>query len=194
MCSRSTWRPAKCFEPEIRGFTRRLLRHRRTNYCQRRTDFRRVRWRVHHARFSTAGILTPEEIVAQIYYSSARRARFRDLAKDSDAWTRGGGPTWRSGSYDPQLDLVYWERAMRSHTIPDLAGNWIVCSRAACSRSARKRVSWFVISIHANDIYDVDATDEHVLADIPVDGQLRKVMIQANKNGFLYVLDRTNCN
>src|ERR1700741_2138076 len=44
-----------------------------------------------------------------------------------------------------------------------------------------------------NDVYDVDATDENVLADIRVGGQLRKVMIQTNKNGFLYVLDRTNC-
>src|SRR5262249_36637982 len=40
---------------------------------------------------------------------------------------------------------------------------------------------------------DVDGTDENVLADLRIDGQLRKVMIQANKNGFLYVLDRTNC-
>lgn len=44
-----------------------------------------------------------------------------------------------------------------------------------------------------NDVYDVDGTDENVLADIQIGGQLRKVMIQANKNGFLYVLDRTNC-
>jgi alcohol dehydrogenase (cytochrome c) len=44
-----------------------------------------------------------------------------------------------------------------------------------------------------NDVYDADATDENVLADIQVGGQLRKVMIQTNKNGFLYVLDRTNC-
>jgi alcohol dehydrogenase (cytochrome c) len=44
-----------------------------------------------------------------------------------------------------------------------------------------------------NDLYDVDGTDENVLADIQVGGQLRKVMIQTNKNGFLYVLDRTNC-
>src|SRR5207302_1247384 len=44
-----------------------------------------------------------------------------------------------------------------------------------------------------NDVYDVDATDEQVLADIQVDGQPRKVMVQANKNGFMYVLDRTNC-
>lgn len=42
-------------------------------------------------------------------------------------------------------------------------------------------------------MYDVDGVDEHVLADIGIDGQPRQVMIQANKNGFLYVLDRTNC-
>jgi alcohol dehydrogenase (cytochrome c) len=44
-----------------------------------------------------------------------------------------------------------------------------------------------------NDVYDVDGTDENVLADIQIDGRLRKVIIQANKNGFMYVLDRTNC-
>jgi alcohol dehydrogenase (cytochrome c) len=44
-----------------------------------------------------------------------------------------------------------------------------------------------------NDVFDVDATDEQVLADIRIGGQTRKVMIQTNKNGFLYVLDRTNC-
>ena len=42
-------------------------------------------------------------------------------------------------------------------------------------------------------MYDVDGTDENVLADLQVGGQLRKVMIQTNKNGFMYVLDRTNC-
>jgi alcohol dehydrogenase (cytochrome c) len=44
-----------------------------------------------------------------------------------------------------------------------------------------------------NDVYDVDGTDELVLADIQINGQMRKVMIQANKSGFMYVLDRTNC-
>jgi alcohol dehydrogenase (cytochrome c) len=44
-----------------------------------------------------------------------------------------------------------------------------------------------------NDVYDTDGADENVLADLQVNGQLRKVMIQANKNGFMYVLDRTNC-
>jgi alcohol dehydrogenase (cytochrome c) len=44
-----------------------------------------------------------------------------------------------------------------------------------------------------NDVYDVDGADEHVLADMTINGQPRKVMLQANKNGFLFVIDRTNC-
>ena len=45
-----------------------------------------------------------------------------------------------------------------------------------------------------NDVYDTDGADENVLADVQIDGQTRKVMIQANKNGFMYVLDRTGLN
>ncbi len=114
--------------------------------------------------------------------------------KNTDAWSQGGGPTWRSGSYDPQLDLVYWG-----------VGN----AEPYDTRTRESLDSLFtnsVLAIHPktgevacyfqytpNDVYDVDATDEQVLADIQVNGQTRKVMMQTNKNGFLYVLDRTNC-
>jgi hypothetical protein len=58
-----------------------------------------------------AGIPRPAGSCGADTTSRAGRAWVRDLAGDSDAWTRGGGPTWRSGSYDSQLDLVYWGRA-----------------------------------------------------------------------------------
>ena len=119
---------------------------------------------------------------------------FETWPKDSDAWKQGGGATWRSGSYDPQLDLVYWGTGNAEPYDPRPRG--ALDSLYASS----------VIAIHPrtgelachfqytpNDVYDVDGIDEHVLADIRVGGQTRKVMIQANKNGFLYVLDRTNC-
>ena len=83
---------------------------------------------------------------------------------------------------------------MRSRTIPGRAGVWTVCitnSVLAIRPKTGEIACYFQYT--PNDVYDVDATDEHVLADIQVGGQLRKVMIQANKNGFLYVLDRTNC-
>jgi alcohol dehydrogenase (cytochrome c) len=114
--------------------------------------------------------------------------------KNSDAWSQGGGPTWRSGSYDPQLDLVYWGVGNAEPYDPrtregldSLFTNSVLAIRPKTGEIA----CYFQYT--PNDVYDVDATDEQVLADIQVGGQLRKVMIQTNKNGFLYVLDRTNC-
>ena len=114
--------------------------------------------------------------------------------KNSDAWTQGGGPTWRSGAYDPQLDLVYWGTGNAEPYDPrpregldSLFTNSVLAIRPKTGEVA----CYFQYT--PNDVYDVDATDEQVLADIPVNGQMRKVMIQANKNGFLYVIDRTNC-
>jgi alcohol dehydrogenase (cytochrome c) len=114
--------------------------------------------------------------------------------KNSDAWSQGGGPTWRSGSYDPQLDLVYWGVGNAEPYDPrtregldSLYTNSVLAIRPKTGEIA----CYFQYT--PNDVYDVDATDENLLADIQVGGQLRKVMIQANKNGFLYVLDRTNC-
>jgi alcohol dehydrogenase (cytochrome c) len=114
--------------------------------------------------------------------------------KNSDAWSQGGGPTWRSGSYDPQLDLVYWGTGNAEPYDPrprEGLDNLYTNSVLAIRPKTGEMVCYYQYT--PNDVYDVDATDEQVLADIRVGGQLRKVMIQANKNGFLYVLDRTNC-
>ena len=114
--------------------------------------------------------------------------------KTGDAWTQGGSPTWRSGSYDPQLDLVYWGTGNAEPYDPrpregldSLFTNSVLAIRPKTGEIA----CYFQYT--PNDVYDADGTDENVLADIQVSGQLRKVMIQTNKNGFLYVLDRTNC-
>jgi alcohol dehydrogenase (cytochrome c) len=113
---------------------------------------------------------------------------------NSDAWTRGGGPTWRSGSYDPELDLVYWGTGNAEPYDPrprDALDSLYTSSILALRPKTGELVCFHQYT--PNDIYDVDATDEQVLADLVIEGQPRKVMIQANKNGFMYVLDRTNC-
>jgi alcohol dehydrogenase (cytochrome c) len=114
--------------------------------------------------------------------------------KNSDAWKYGGGPTWRSGSYDPQLDLVYWGVGNAEPYDPRPRGalDSLYTSSVLAIRPKTGEVACY-FQYTPNDVYDVDATDENVLADIRVGGQPRKVMIQANKNGFMYVLDRTNC-
>jgi alcohol dehydrogenase (cytochrome c) len=114
--------------------------------------------------------------------------------KDSDAWKYGGGPTWRSGSYDPQLDLVYWGtgNAEPYDPHPREGLDSLFTSSVLAIRPKTGEIACYY-QFTPNDVYDVDGTDEMLLADIQVAGQPRKVMIQANKNGFLYVLDRTNC-
>ncbi|HUR36034.1 MAG TPA: PQQ-dependent dehydrogenase, methanol/ethanol family [Vicinamibacterales bacterium] len=114
--------------------------------------------------------------------------------KDSDAWKVGGGATWRSGSYDPQLDLVYWGTGNAEPYDPRPRGalDSLYTSSVMAIRPKTGDLACH-FQYTPNDVYDVDAIDEQVLADLAVGGQMRKVMIQANKNGFLYVLDRTNC-
>jgi alcohol dehydrogenase (cytochrome c) len=114
--------------------------------------------------------------------------------KNSDAWKYGGGPTWRSGSYDPELDLVYWGTGNAEPYDPKNRGGLdsLYTSSMLAIRPKTGEIACYY-QFTPNDIYDVDGTDEPVLADIKVDGQVRKVMIQADKNGFMYVLDRTNC-
>ncbi|MCU1338874.1 MAG: quinoprotein ethanol dehydrogenase [Bryobacterales bacterium] len=114
--------------------------------------------------------------------------------KNSDAWSQGGGPTWRSGSYDPQLDLVYWGvgNAEPYDPRPREGLDSLFTNSVLAIRPKTGEIACY-FQYTPNDVYDVDATDENVLADLQVGGQLRKVMIQTNKNGFLYVLDRTNC-
>jgi alcohol dehydrogenase (cytochrome c) len=114
--------------------------------------------------------------------------------RGSDAWKYGGGPTWRSGSYDPQLDLVYWGTGNAEPYDPhprEGLDSLFTSSVLAIRPKTGEVVCYYQYT--PNDIYDVDGVDELLLADIQVAGRPRKVMIQANKNGFLYVIDRTNC-
>jgi alcohol dehydrogenase (cytochrome c) len=113
---------------------------------------------------------------------------------NSDAWKHGGSPTWRSGSYDPQLDLVYWGTGNAEPYDPHpRAGLDSLFSSSVLAIRPKTGEIVCYYQYTPNDVYDVDGTDENLLADIQVGGRLRKVMIQANKNGFMYVLDRTNC-
>ena len=113
---------------------------------------------------------------------------------DGEAWKYGGGPTWRSGSYDPALDLVYWGTGNAEPYDPAPRGGLdsLFTSSMIAIRPKTGEIACYY-QYTPNDVYDVDGTDEHVIADIQIEGETREVIIQANKNGFLYVLDRTNC-
>jgi alcohol dehydrogenase (cytochrome c) len=105
----------------------------------------------------------------------------------------GGGPTWLTGSYDPTTKTVYWTTGNAG---PDFNGdnrkgdNLYTCSILALDVTTG-RLKWhFQATPH--DEWDWDAVQPVVLVDTNWQGQPRKLLLQANRNGFLYVLDRTN--
>ena len=108
-----------------------------------------------------------------------------------DSWKTGGGPTWLSGTYDPDLKLVYWGVGNPG---PDMNGddragdNLYTCSVVALEADTGKLRWHFQFTPH--DEHDWDATEIPVLIDATVSGQPRKVVAMANRNGFYYLLDR----
>ena len=111
-------------------------------------------------------------------------------------WKRGGGgPVWDAISYDPDLNLVYfgvgngveWAQNYRSASKGD---NLFLSSIVALNADTGAYV-WHYQATPGEE-WDYDAVQQLILADLTIDGTRRKVIMQANKNGFFYVLDRRN--
>jgi alcohol dehydrogenase (cytochrome c) len=109
-----------------------------------------------------------------------------------DSWRRGGGSTWITGSYDPDLDLVYWGIGNAGPWNPGgRPGDNLYTASVLAIKPKTGEVVWHY-QLVPNEMFDLDATWEWILADIPVDGAKRKVMMHFSRGGFLYVLDRTS--
>lgn len=104
----------------------------------------------------------------------------------------GGAPTWLTGTYDPELDLVYWGTGNGGPWNAAMRGgdSLYICSVLAIRPSTGQKVWHFQFS--PGDPYDYDGTNELVLGELPIGGTPTKVLMQANRNGFFYVIDRTN--
>ncbi|MEL7310796.1 MAG: PQQ-dependent dehydrogenase, methanol/ethanol family [Pseudomonadota bacterium] len=123
------------------------------------------------------------------------------LEQAADTWTGewwlqgGGGTVWDSIAYDADLDLLYigvgngspWNQRFRS---PEGGDNLFLSSIVAL-RPATGEYVWHYQTT-PGDTWDFTATQHMILADIAIEGETRKVLMQAPKNGFFYVLDRTD--
>ncbi|MCI0529775.1 MAG: PQQ-binding-like beta-propeller repeat protein, partial [Nitrospira sp.] len=110
-----------------------------------------------------------------------------------DAWKYGGAAAWMPGTYDPELNLVYmgtgnpypyWDGEVRP-------GDNLYSSSILALDPDTGKLKWY-FQVTPHDVWEYDATSERVLVDIEIQGRLVKAFLQANKNGYFYVLDRTN--
>jgi alcohol dehydrogenase (cytochrome c) len=115
----------------------------------------------------------------------------------SETWSheevlpRGGGATWVTGTYDPELNLIYWGVGNPN---PDywsaerMGDNLYTASLVALDADSGKLRWHFQFTPH--DTHDWDSNHIPVLGEVPINGQTRKVVMVANRNGFYYTLDR----
>jgi alcohol dehydrogenase (cytochrome c) len=117
--------------------------------------------------------------------------------KGADTWPgdtamKGGAPTWLTGAYDPELDLVYWGTGNGGPWNAEARkGDNLYVDSVLAFRPKTGQLVWHY-QFSPNDPFDYDSTEVGMLVDLRVDGRTRKVLAQANRNGFFYVLDRTN--
>jgi PQQ-dependent dehydrogenase (methanol/ethanol family) len=117
-----------------------------------------------------------------------------------DSWKTGGGAAWALGSYDPELNLVYygtsnpgpWNAAVRGPDKSDYGQftNLYTAASVALDADTGKIVWHYQSTPH--DAWDYDGVNELLVADLTINGQKTPVVIKGDRNGFLYVIDRKN--
>jgi alcohol dehydrogenase (cytochrome c) len=116
----------------------------------------------------------------------------------SESWPgkvylHGGGTTWMPGTYDPHLNTIYWGT---SNPAPDFEGGvrpgddlYTDCVLALDPDTGK--LKWY-FQFTPHDLFDFDAVETPILIDAVYQGEARKLLVEANRNGYIYVLDRTD--
>ena len=110
-----------------------------------------------------------------------------------DSWKIGGTGVWATGAYDPEQNLLFYGTGNPGpdyHSESREGDNLYSCSVVALDADTGK-IKWHY-QFTPHDVHDWDSTEVPILADITVNGQARKALMFANRNGFYYTLDRTN--
>lgn len=109
-----------------------------------------------------------------------------------DTWKTGGGATWQSGAFDPDLNLLYWGTGNPGPWTSNLrtGDNRWTASLIALDPDTGK-IQWGY-QYTPNDGWDYDGNNAPILANLMIGGKPVKAALQTNRNGFFYVLDRTS--
>jgi PQQ-dependent dehydrogenase (methanol/ethanol family) len=107
-----------------------------------------------------------------------------------DEWKRGGGTTWGWYSYDPELNLFYYGTGNPGSWNPDQRPGDNKWSMTIFARNPDTGKAAWAYQKTPHDAWDYDGINENVLVDLNMNGQMRKALVNFDRNGFSYVLDR----
>ena len=108
-----------------------------------------------------------------------------------DSWKFGGGATWMTGTYDPELNLVYWGVGNPSSDFygGNRTGDNLYTGAVVALDADTGKLKWHYQEV-PHDVYDFDAAYEPTLIDVTRDGKTQKLLVHTNKGGYVWVLDR----
>jgi lanthanide-dependent methanol dehydrogenase len=109
-----------------------------------------------------------------------------------DAWKIGGVAAWSWISYDPGLDLFYYGTSNPGPWNPDQRPGDNKWGSSIFARRPETGEAIWAYQFNPHDIHDYDAVNENILLDLNINGQLRKVLAHPDRNGRMYLMDRTN--
>jgi len=121
--------------------------------------------------------------------------RGQDLGVKSwppDAWKIGGAGVWGWISYDPELNLIYYGTANPGPWDSDARPGDNKFSSGIFARDPDSGEAVWFYQFSPHDLFDYDAVNENILLDLPINGQTRKVLVHPDRNGYVYVMDRTS--
>jgi len=123
-----------------------------------------------------------------------KRDRGKDLGVSSwppDMWKIGGGTMWGWISYDPDLDLIYHGTANPGPWNSDVRPGDNKWTSAIFARKPENGSAVWAYQLTPHDTHDYDGINEQILADLTIGGRSRKVLIRPDRNGYVYLMDRT---
>src|SRR5437773_103649 len=113
--------------------------------------------------------------------------------QDNEAWMHGGATIWQTPAVDPELGLIYFTTGNPG---PDFngrirAGNNLFSTSMVAIEARTGKYRWHFQQVH-HDLWDYDGPNPVILFDMRINGRIRKAAAEANKAGWVYILDRTN--
>ena len=148
-----------------------------------------IAWRAYHTGPDADVLIGPS---FKPFYSQDQGKDLGISSWPADAWKIGGGTMWGWISYDPDQNLIFYGTANPGPWDPDQRPG---DNKWTCGIFARNpdngEAHWFY-QFTPHDLHDYDGINEQILLDLPINGQTRKVLIRPDRNGYVYVMDRTN--
>jgi PQQ-dependent dehydrogenase (methanol/ethanol family) len=147
----------------------------------------KIAWRAYHAGPDKDVLIGPR---FHPFYATERGTDLGVQTWPGEAWKIGGGGMWGWISYDPELNLIYYGTANPGPWNADMRPGDNLWTAGIFARDPGTGDAVWFLPTSPHDLYDYDSVNELVLLDLPIGGQIRKVAVRPERNGFMYVIDR----